>query len=118
MLFMALQPAKPGQLTAAESNAIYYSHPALSGFFVPGCPAYGRVNHNTALGLYNGSKMILHSLTLYKNEDRISLNNKILSTRPGNVIVLQYPPYSVQAEIISESSSFSTADSLVPGSEI
>jgi hypothetical protein len=42
------------QLTAAESNKLYSSHPALSGFFVPGCPAYGRVNHNTSLGLYNG----------------------------------------------------------------
>lgn len=114
----ALHGTSASQLTAAESNAIYSSHPALSGFFVPGCPAYGRVNHNTSLGLYNGSKMILHSLTLDKNEDKISLNSKILSTRPGNVIVLQYPPYSVQVEIISDSSSFSTADSLVPGSFI
>jgi hypothetical protein len=60
--------------------------------------------------------MILHSLTLDKMEDRIALNNKIHSTRPGDVIVLQHPPYSVQVEIASQSDSFSTADSLVPGS--
>ena len=112
----ALHGSCASQLTAAESNGLYSSHPALSGFFVPGCPAYGRVNHNTSLGLYNGSKMSLHSLTLDKNEDRIALNNKIHSARPGDVIVLQYPPYSVQVEISSQSDSFSTADSLVPGS--
>ena len=112
----ALHGTSASQLTAAESNAIYSSHPALSGFFVPGCPAYGRVNQNTSLGLYNGTKMILHSLTLDKDEDRIALNQKLQSTRPGDVIVLQYPPYSVQVEISSQSNSFSTADSLVPGS--
>ena len=113
----ALHGTSASLLTAAESNNLYATHPALSGFFVPGCPAYGRVNHNTSLGLYNGSKMILHSLTLDKNEDRINLNNKIRSAQPGDVVVLQYPPYSVQVELVkSQSDTFSTADSLVPGS--
>ncbi len=51
-------------LTAAETNSLFSSHMALSGFFVPGVPAYGQVNTNTGLGLYNGTKMILHSFTL------------------------------------------------------
>ncbi len=113
----ALHGTHASLLTAAESNNLYSTHPALSGFFVPGCPAYGRVNHNTRLGLYNGSKMILHSLTLDKNEDRLTLNNKIRSAQPGDVVVLQYPPYSVQVELVkSQSDTFTSEDSLVPGS--
>ena len=113
----ALHGTSASLLTAAESNLLFGTHPALSGFFVPGCPAYGRVNHNTSLGLYNGSKMILHSLTLDKIEDRLALNNKIRSALPGDVVVLQHPPYSVQVELVkSQSDTFSSEDSLVPGS--
>ena len=112
----ALHGTNASLLTAAETNNLYATHPALSGFFVPGAPAYGRVNTNTTLGLYNGTKMILHSLTLHEHEDRTALNTNLGTTPPGEVIVLSYPPYSVQVEIVpANPDSFSQSDSLVDG---
>ena len=106
-------------LTGAETNSLFASHPSLSGFFVPGAPAYGKVNTNTSLGLYNGTKFTLHSLTLSEHEDKIGLRNKLRSALPGEIVVLNFPPFSVQVEIESaQSDSFSKSDSLMDGAFI
>jgi hypothetical protein len=64
----ALHRANAAFLTAAESNLLYSTHPALSGFFVPNAPAYGKTNTNTAVGLFNCAWMRLYSLVLDKLE--------------------------------------------------
>ena len=45
-------------LNSAETNRLFSTHPALSGFFCPGAPAYGKTNVNPAKGIFNGSALI------------------------------------------------------------
>ena len=60
--------------------------------------------------------MILHSITIHPDEDRITLNHKLEHAQPGQLIVLQQAPYAVQVEIVNaDPSSYTAADSLVPG---
>lgn len=102
-------------LTASELNRLCASHPALGGFFVPGAPACGKSNINTSIGLFNGAKMTLHSITLDQSEDTVAFNTKLRSTLPGELVVLQFPPYSVQVEITdTPPDDFSNSDTLIP----
>jgi hypothetical protein len=112
----ALHGTNAASLTATESNLLYATHPALSGFFVPGAPSYGKMNLNTTLGLFNGARMRLYSLALNKAEDKQSLAQKLRTTQPGEVVVLEHPPFSVQVEITdAPPDTFTDKDTLVPG---
>ena len=103
-------------LNAAESNRLFSSHPALSGFFCPGAPAYGKTNVNCSKGIFNGAAMKLHSITIHMQEDRSALNEKLQNAVPGQIVILQHVPYSVQVEILNPiPGTYSLADSLVPG---
>ena len=103
-------------LTSAECSHLYSTHPALSGFFVPGAPAYGKTNTNTFIGLFNGARMRLYSLVLDSAEDRISFDAKLRAAQPGDLVLLQHPPFSVQVEITDAPiDSFAEADTLIPG---
>jgi hypothetical protein len=83
---------------------------------VPGAPAYGKMNLNTSLGLFNGARMKLYSLALDKNENKQTLTQKLHSAQPGEVVVLEYPPFSVQVEITdAPPETFTSKDTLVPG---
>jgi hypothetical protein len=97
----ALHGANAASLTAAESNLLYSTHPALSGFFVPNAPAYGKTNTNTAVGLFNGARMRLYSLVLDKSEDLSSFTRKLQLAQPGELVVLQFPPFSVQVNTLA-----------------
>ena len=111
-----LHGTNAASLTATETNLLYATHPSLSGFFVPGAPAYGKTNLNTQVGLFNGARMKLYSLSLDKNENKQSLIQKLRSTRPGEVVVLDYPPFSVQVEITdAPPDTFTRNDTLLPG---
>ena len=111
-----LHGSNAAMLTSAESTQLYTTHPALSGFFVPGAPAYGRTNTNTFIGLFNGARMNLHSLILDKCEDRISLNTKLQAAQPGDLVLLQYPPFSVQVQVTDAPiGSYTPSDSLIEG---
>ena len=103
-------------LTSAESTQLYSTHPALSGFFVPGAPAYGKVNTNTYIGLFNGTRMRMYSLVLDSAEDLISLHAKLRAAQPADIVMLEHPPFSVTVEIIDAPiDSFTEADTLIPG---
>ena len=103
-------------LNSAESNRLYSTHPALSGFFCPGCPAYGKSNINPAKGIFNGAAMTLHSITISPEEDKVTFNQKMQNAQPGQMILLQHPPYAVQVEILNaDPATYTSADTLVPG---
>ena len=111
-----LHGANAALLTSAESTQLYSTHPALSGFFVPGAPCYGKTNTNTYIGLFNGTRMKQYSLVLDSSEDRISLDAKLRAAQPGELVLLQHPPFSVQMQIIdAQLGTFTEADTLVPG---
>ena len=58
-------------------------------------------------------------LVLNTLEDRISLDAKLRSAQPGELVLLQHPPFSVQVEIIdAQMDTFTGADSLVPGNYV
>ena len=60
--------------------------------------------------------MVLHSITINPDEDRIALNHKLEQAEPGQVVLLREPPYAVQVEIVNaDPSCYTAADSLVPG---
>lgn len=111
-----LHGAAAAALNGAESNSLYASHPALSGFFCPGAPAYGKSNINTGKGLFNGAAMRLHSITVHADENKAVLDENIQSAEPGQVIVLLHVPISVQVEILdADPTTYTSADTLVPG---
>jgi hypothetical protein len=63
--------------------------------------------------------MKLYSLALDKNENKQSLIQKLRSTQPGEVVVLDYPPFSVQVEITdAPPDTFTCNDTLLPGSYV
>ena len=112
----ALHGANAAALTAAETNQLYSTHFALSGFFVPGAPAYGKSNYNTSIGLFNGARMTLYSITVDPSEDQSALNEKLRKAQPGELIMLNAPPLSVQVEISDAApGTYTEADTLVPG---
>ena len=60
--------------------------------------------------------MKLYSLALDKNENKQTLTQKLHSAQPGDVVVLEYPPFSVQVEITdAPPGTFTSKDTLVPG---
>jgi hypothetical protein len=111
-----LHGANAASLTAAEINQLYKTHIALSGFFVPGAPSYGKQNINCSIGLFNGARQKLHSITFDPHEEKVSLFQKLSQAQPGDLIVLEYPPLSVNVEILDATPDmYLQADSLVQG---
>ena len=103
-------------LNSAETNRLFSTHPALSGFFCPGAPAYGKTNVNPAKGIFNGSALILHSITISPDEDRASFDQALHTATPAQLVILHHPPFSVQVEILNaDPSTYTSADTLVPG---
>ncbi len=111
-----LHGANTALLTATESTQLYSTHPALSGFFVPGAPCYGKTNNNTYIWLFHGTRMKQYSLVLDSSEDSIALAVKLRAAKPGKLVLLQHPPFSVQIKIINaQSDTFTEADTLLSG---
>ena len=63
-------------------------HPVFWQYFVPGAPAYLTNNLNTSLGLANGTKVELHSLTFSSQIIGEYIADRYLSQPPGTVITL------------------------------
>ena len=108
-----LHGANAASLTATEINNLYASHPALSGFFVPGAPGYGKQNINTSIGLHNGTKFRLHSITFDPLENLPQVFQKLNKAKPADLIVLEHPPLSVNVEIL-DTRDYLRSDSLLP----
>lgn len=103
-------------LTAAETNILFATHPALCGFFVPEMLCFGKDNIHTALGLFNGARYKMHSLTFDPDEDLPAFNRRITKALAGDTIMLDFPPLSVNVEVLdAKLGNYSDADSLVTG---
>ena len=60
--------------------------------------------------------MTLHSITISPEEDKVTFNQKMQNAQPGQMILLQHPPYAVQVEILNaDPATYTSADTLVPG---
>ena len=111
-----LHGAAAAALNSAETNRLFSTHPALSGFFCPGAPAYGKTNVNPTKGIFNGSPLILHSITISPDEDRAAFNQALDTATPAQLVILHHPPFSVQVEVLNaDPSTYTSADTLVPG---
>jgi hypothetical protein len=114
-----LHGSNAASLTAAETNLLYLTHPALSGFFLPGTPAFVETNTKTQLGLFNDARMRLYFLALDKSEDKPPFTRKLQLAQPGELAVLRYPPFSVLVEITdAPPDTFTDKNTLLPGKYI
>ena len=68
------------------------------GFFVPHCPITLTENLRPERGLSNGTEGFLDSLVLSPDEPAEAYT-KIRDGRPGEVIELEYPPFSVLVRV-------------------
>ncbi len=106
-------------LSAEEKELLYSTHPSLTGVFIHGMPCTCLDNINPRKGLCNGARLRLHSLTLDPREDLESILRMIRKANDEDVIALNYPPISMNVEVIhADLSRYSAGDTLVPGSAV
>ena len=104
------------RLTQAEENLLYATHFALCGFFIPQMPCFTIDNVAVHLGHFNGAQALMHSLSFDPREDMQLLQQKISDANPGDIVMLTYPPLSVNVELPNVvPSKYTDADTLVPG---
>ena len=111
-------------LTPVEIERLYLSHRALTGYFCPGVTSYVIDNINTDKGIVNGAHCTQHSITLSTNtpeekEYHASLLQRIAAAEPGEVIMLDCCPVSINVEIThADLTKYSKHDTLVPNKAV
>ena len=76
---------------------LYQQEQALWGTFVQGAAAYIKgPNVNPAKGCANGSPVIMHSLVLLNNSDKM----RVANGKPGEVIILDSPPAHINVRLM------------------
>ena len=72
----------------SEQQRTVSKHPVFWQYFVPGAHAYLTNNLNTTLGLANGPKLVLHSLTFQSQIVEDYIEDHYHSSEPGTIITL------------------------------
>ena len=76
-------------------------------------------NINPGKKIGNGSMGFMHSLCLDPKEDLVELRSKIEKAEPGELIVLRYPPISLNVRLANaKEDPLQAADSLLKGDSI
>ena len=104
------------KLTQAEENLLYATHFALCGFFIPQMPCFTIDNVSVQIGHFNGAQALMHSLCFDPREDMALLQKKIDNASSGEIVMLEYPPLSVNVELVNaDPSKYTQQDTLCPG---
>jgi hypothetical protein len=76
-----------------------YSDPCFYEYWVEDAQAYLTACISKKLGLVNSQTFICHSLTMHSLEQQHSLNQRILSSRPGEIITLPQEPLAINVRL-------------------
>jgi hypothetical protein len=86
--------------TLAERYYARNACPAATVLFVPGAPGVLTENLSPAVGLANGTAIVMHSITV-EPADLANLHARLAAAAPGEIVLLQRPPLSINVHITS-----------------
>ena len=87
------------KLTQTEENLLYETHFALCGFFIPQMPCFTIDNVSVEIRHFN--EALMHRLCFDPREDLALLKQKIDYASPGEIVMLEYPPLSLNVELVN-----------------